>query len=156
MKKSAVAVIAGLIGAGTGTAAAYALLSQKKPEVKSDKFKIYYNTLNQWIKVKNQGKNLGEYLIENNYKRIAIYGMGELGNRLCEELKQSDVEIVYGIDQSAQFAYSDLTVYSLEDELPEVDAVVVTAVFAFDEIRESIEGKVNGEIISLEDIVFEV
>ena len=37
-----------------------------------------------------------------------------------------------------------------------IDAIVVTPVFAFDEIVDSLKEKVDCDIVSLEDVVFEM
>lgn len=123
---------------------------------KVDKFKGYYNLVNQWLVLKNEGKKLDQYFINNGYKSIAIYGMGELGNRLYEELKDTEVEVKYAIDKNAESTYSELQVVGLDDEFEEVDVVIVTAIFAFDKIAEELEGKISCPIVSLEDVIFEL
>lgn len=155
MKKGTIAVLSAIFGAIAGGAATLAMPKQQK-EDKVFKFKSYYNMLNQWLMLKNEGKKLETYFIENGFKTVAIYGMGEMGNRLYEELKESSIEVKYAIDKDADSVYSDLEVKNLDDDLEKVDAVVVTAVFAFDQIVEQIEGKVGGTILSLEDIVYEI
>ena len=82
--------------------------------------------------------------------------MGELGNHLYEELKNSSIQVKYAIDKNVDSTFSDLEVCSLEDELEDVDVVVVTAVFAFDEIVDEISDRVNCPVISLEDVVYEL
>jgi len=44
----------------------------------------------------------------------------------------------------------------LDDELEPADVVIVTAIFAFDEISEELEGLFDCPIVSLEDVVYEV
>ena len=112
--------------------------------------------LNQWLLLKQEGKSLEKYFAENGYKTIAIYGMGEMGNRLYDELKNSSVvEIKYAIDKNAAGTYSELEVFDPDDEMTEVDAVIVTAIFAFDEIEDELSEKIQCPIISLEDVVYE-
>ena len=45
---------------------------------------------------------------------------------------------------------------SIDDDLEEVDAVVVTAITFFDEIEEKLSQKIDCPIISLEDILYEI
>lgn len=148
------------IAAGMGTAS---LITGKKmqklmeQEIKKvDKFKKYYNLLNQWLALKQQGKSLEMYFLENQYKTIIIYGMGEIGNRLYEELKNSRIEIKYAIDKNVIIEYDDLEIMELSNSMEQADVVVVTAIFAFDEIKKSIEDKFQCDIISLEDVIFEL
>ena len=123
---------------------------------KIDKFKNYYNMLNEWLCLRQKGISLDTYFKKNDYTSIAIYGMGEMGNRLYDELKESDIEIKYAIDKNAVNTYSELEVINPEEEFPEVDIIVVTATFAFDEIANAVKGKVVCPVISLEDVVYAV
>lgn len=158
MKKGLVALIGGSIGAVIGMMAAGKFSKDviEDKDKKVDKFKSYYNMLNQWLILSKEGKTLEKYFVDNGYKTIAIYGMGEMGNRLYDELKDSKVvEIKYAIDKNAAGTYSELDVIDVDDEMEEVDAVVVTAVFAFDEIEEELSAKVDCPVVSLEDVVYE-
>ncbi len=119
-----------------------------------DKFKSYYSVLTQWLALKQKNESLERYFINKRYKTIAIYGMGELGNRLYEELKTTGIIIEYGIDKN--FGFGDIKILNLDDELPKVDVIVVTAVFDFDKISNDLKDRVNCPIVSLEDIVYEI
>lgn len=157
MKKGTIAVLAGILGAAAG-AAGSGYLGNKQIQQKSgkvDKFKGYYNMLNQWLILKQEGKSLDEYFKKNNYKTVAIYGMGEMGNRLYDELKDSDIEVKYAVDQNAASTYSELEVVDKDDCFDDVDVMVVTATFAFDEIEEEISSKCSFPLVSLDDVVYE-
>lgn len=121
---------------------------------KVDKFNGYYNLLNRWLSLKQEGKSIDKYFIDNKIKKIAIYGMGEIGARLYYELKDSDIELSYAIDSNSLAAYSELEVYNLEDKLPDAELIVVTAIFDFDEIESKLSEITNIKIVSLEDIVY--
>lgn len=130
-------------------------ISQK--EEKINKFKGYYNLLNQWLVIKNTGKSLDEYFVKHNYRTIAIYGMGELGNRLYEELLACDKVIVkYAIDKDTTSIIPELPIYSIDEELKEVDVIVVTATFVFNEVEESLKNITTSPIISIEALVNEL
>ena len=45
---------------------------------------------------------------------------------------------------------------SPDDSLPEVDVIIVTAITFFDEIEELLIQKTDADIISMEDILYEV
>lgn len=158
-RKTGIAGIAGAFGIGI---AGIALTNKVKNEEiqknkkSKDKFKGYYNLLNQWLRLKQERKSLETFFAENQYKTIAIYGMGELGNRLYDELKDSNIQVEYAIDENTAGAYSEVKVITAEENLPEVDVIVVTAVFAYNEIEEKLSEKTHLPVISLEDIVYEV
>lgn len=158
MKKGLISLLSLVTGAAAGAVAAGTFqgktIEQKSQKV--DKFKSYYNMLNQWLILKQEGKSLEKYFLDNGYKTIAVYGMGEMGNRLYDELKGSSVEIKYAIDKNAASTFSELEVVDPEDDFAEVDAVIVSAIFAFDEVEELLQKKVDCPVISLEDVVYEV
>ncbi len=158
MKKGMVSVLSLVTGAAAGAAAIGRMrgktIEQKAKKV--DKFKSYYNMLNQWLILKQEGKTLEKYFTDNNYKTIAIYGMGEMGNRLYDELKGTGVEVKYAIDKNAASTYSELDVIDPEEEFENVDVVVVSAIFDFDAIEEIVSEKIDCPVVSLEDVVYEV
>lgn len=112
--------------------------------------------MNQWVKVKQEGKNLADYFVSNGYHRIAVYGMSYAGETLLDELKDTSITVEYGIDKNADSIYADVDIFSMDDDLDEVDAIVVTAITFFDEIKEKLSDKVECPIISLEDVLYEV
>lgn len=117
-----------------------------------------YMAFDQWLQIRQQGKTLVEYFTKNGYKTVAVYGMKELGERLCDELKGSDVTVSYAIDKNADSIYTDVDVdvVTPDEELEEVDVIVVTAITFFDEIEEMLCEKVDCPIVSLEDILYEM
>ena len=158
MKKGIVSFISGVAGvtAGAGVVAKVLGKSLSKTNNLSDKHLALFLMMNQWVKVKQEGKNLADYFETNDYKKIAIYGMSYAGETLLDELRDSEIEVAYGIDNRADSIYLDLDIVTMEDDLEEVDAVVVTAITFFEEIAEKLEKKIECQIISLEDILYEI
>ena len=122
----------------------------------SDKNFSMFTTMNQWVRVKHQEKNISNFLRKKGYNRIAVYGLGMIGDTLVTELKGTDVKIIYGIDRNSESIYNEFDVRSPESHLDEVDAIIVTPVYYFDEIYENLKHKVSCPIISLDDILFEM
>ena len=158
MKKGIVGVTMALAGAGMGAMATGKALEKKvdKWQQMSDKHLALFMMMNRWVKVKQEGKNLSEYFEKNSYKNIAVYGMSFAGETLMDELKDSGICVKYGIDKKAGRISKEIDMVTMEDDLPEVDAVVVTAITFFDEIAEGLENKLNCPILSLEYILYEV
>ncbi len=163
MKKRAVSILSLLAGGAAGSIVASAAVSKKmNKKVKTEtgyaqKHLKIMEVFNQWLSLKQEGKSLVSFFEDYEYKTVAVYGMSFLGERLVQELKDSGIEVVYAIDKNADNIYTDeLEVKDLSDDLPEVDVIVVTAVYFFDEIEEEMCDLVNYPIISLEDVVYGV
>ena len=158
MNKGVVGVFSAMAGAIAGVVGVSKVLGNKvnQKQQLSDKHLALFLMMNQWVKVKQEGKNLEAYFAEAGYHEIAVYGMSYAGETLVEELKNSKIVIKYGIDQNADKIYAEIDVISPDDELDEVDAIVVTSITFFDEIEKMLSEKVTCPIISLEDILYEV
>lgn len=128
----------------------------KSVNKKMNKFKQYYQLTNQWLLLKNMNKSIPEYFDLQGYQSIAIYGMGELGNRLYEELMNSKIEVKYAIDKYPENNFTELKFCELSDNMEEVDVIIVTPVFDYEEIEKNITSKVNYKVISLEDILWDM
>lgn len=158
MKKLFLAVSSMLVGmiAGAGIIKMSSSISIEKVKNMSNKHLSLFLMMNEWVKIKQNGKSLPDYFKRNNYNRIAIYGMSYAGETLLNELSGSEIEVVYGIDKNAEMIDKDLKIITVENPLEEVDAIVVTAITFFDEIEEELSKKIECPIISLEDILYEI
>lgn len=158
MKKSILSVLSALTGAAVGAGVVGKASKDRLEVVRSyrDKHLVLFLMMNEWVRVKQEGKNLASYFEKNGFQRIAIYGMSYAGETLVNELKGTSVTVAYGIDKNASEMYSGMQIVSVEDDLEEVDAVVVTAITFFEEIEEKLSEKVDCPVISLEDILCEV
>lgn len=155
MKKSFICILSSLVGGIVGSIITKNSCEKKvvEKDKKVDKFKSYYNVLLEWLQIRQQGNSLEEYFVKHGYKSIAIYGMGEMGLRLLDELQNSNIEIKYTIDKNAFSVYSEVELKEPDEILEPVDVIIVTSIFAFDEIKNSLSDRVTYPIISLEEVV---
>lgn len=127
-----------------------------KSQNTSDKHLALFLLMNQWVKIRQENKNIASYLEQKGYRTIAIYGMSYAGERLYNELRDSTVEIKYVIDNAVVRCNVMCNVVTSQDQLEYVDAIIVTPIFYFDDIYEKLSKKINCPIISLEDILYEM
>lgn len=158
MNKGVVGALSLLVGAAGGALCAGKVIGESVSEKQqmSDKHLALFLMMNQWVKVKQEGKNLASYFEKEGYKEIAVYGMSYAGETLVDELSETNVKIKYAIDKNADNLYADVDVVSPDEDLETVDAVVVTPITFFDEIEAKLSEKMDCPIISLEDILYEV
>ena len=124
-------------------------------EEKQSFFHWGFQIFDKWLQIKNGGRSLTEYFEDNAIRRVAVYGLGAIGNRLIEELRQEDIEVVCGIDRkAAEIRIEELDVKTLEEDIPEIDAVIVTPIF-FYEIQKEIYRKMGRDVhvVYIEDVI---
>lgn len=156
MKKSVVGVLSAVAG---GVAGGLTVGVKSNKEVEkwrrfSNKHLEMIKLYDQWLATKQEGKSVADYLKSEGIKTVAIYGMSFIGQRLYEELRDTGIEVKYGIDKNWNKIYADIDMVSTEDNLEEVDAIIVTAFYFFNEIEDSLLKKTDSSILSIEDIVY--
>ena len=161
MKKSMISVLSAGVGAAGGIFGGMALAKKKNKEEQkwkelAEKHLALMLLFNQWMMTKQEGKNIEDFLDKQKVKSIAIYGMSYVGERLLDELKDSQIEVKYAIDRNVNGIFADVDVFSPDEALPEVDAIIVTPIFYFDEIEAMLEEKTKAQILSIEDILYDL
>lgn len=112
--------------------------------------------LSRWMTLREEGKSISSFLHKNNYRKVAIYGLGYMGRHLVSELiKDNDIKISYIIDKAVDAVTVECPTYQLSNKLPSVDIIIVTLTGQYDEIRQDIRKFVLYPTISLEHIIFE-
>ncbi len=150
------AAVAGAVG-GIG------YLGKTQTELVDRKYKRskeYYDVTYQWVLNKQNQKTPDNFFRDEDIKSIAIYGMGSLGELFYNELKDRDiVEVKYFIDQMADlysYGLDNIPVRDCESMMQEgtVDAVIVTPVHIFDDIKNNLQEQgYHGKIFSLRDVM---
>lgn len=113
-----------------------------------------YKTLyNQWLGLHQAGIYVSDYLKKWKIKRIAIYGYAEFGTHLVNELKNTEIDIAYLIDQKERFPYSGIKTVKPDEFEGDVDLVIVTSFIHYREIKEYFDKRDISPIVSLEDLL---
>lgn len=126
----------------------------KMSNISSKHWKLYEIAI-RWIRSQ---ENIERYIVQNEYKRVCIYGMSHLGDCLTDALRKVGIEVVYGIDKNADKLYNQyIPIYKLSDNLPTADLIIVTTIMHFEEIKSELEKKFEKEIsiVSLEEVLAE-
>ena len=132
----------------------YSSRETKKAKDLANKHLELFKLSIRWIK---NPRKIVQYIDECGFKKIGIYGMSYFGDCLQEILRESNFEVVYGVDRNARQLYNPyIPIYSMNDDLPIVDMIIVTTIVSFPEIKQGLEEKVgrNVPIVSLENILY--
>lgn len=124
-----------------------------KKNMESAKFHGYYNTLISWMELLQNGKTIAGFFSEND--TVAVYGMGKIGELICQELQKHNVKLLFGIDgnSSGINKKTGLKVYSANAEkLPEVDFIVISITYLSDKIIPKLEKISSAKIITIDEL----
>lgn len=92
----------------------------------------------------------------HQYKKIILYGYGVLGKVVYREMRASTVRIIAIMDSFPEKVTGipeDMPLLSPNDKLPEYDAIIVTAVAAFDVIKKNLTAKGYKNIVNILELV---
>lgn len=127
----------------------------KQNVMQKKKFESFYNLTERWITIYEEGKSLESILVERNIKTIAVYGIGKLGKHVVTQLRGSKVKVVYAIDRAVKGYWQDVEVMPLQGHIPDVDAIIVTAINDMDAIERKLKKYTNCAVVSLEELLYE-
>lgn len=120
-----------------------------------DKILHYLHLLDYWMTLRENGVSVGDGILSSGYRKVALYGYGISGKHLYSELRESEVEVQYIIDQQGDKIHADVPVYLPEEMWPEVDAVIVAATYHYSEVYRFLKERGVKKIISLETLLHE-
>lgn len=130
---------------------------KKKVQGKNgEKDKKARQLFDNWLVLAERGIGIEEYFHKKDIHKVAVYGYADIGNHLVVQLEDTDIEVRYIIDRRPCSPTGGIEWYRPTDRLPAVDAVIITPVWEYDQIKEALQCEISGQIISIEDIVYEL
>ncbi len=119
---------------------------------------IRFRLYDKWLRNFREGKTIESFFRDNYYWNVAIYGMGLIGMQVFDELKDSGIQVCYGIDKNTKDRFVEgldiITPDCLRKRSQEADVIVITPVQYFYEIEKMLLGLTKDtEIVSIEQIV---
>lgn len=121
-----------------------------------EKQQALQKTVQRWLCNQLEHKPMETALLEKGIHAIAIYGMGYLGCCLYDELEEGRIAIEYVMDRRIADYDEIIKIADLEDleeELPEVDAVVVTVLGSTEQLVEDIRAKCGDTVVTLQELL---
>lgn len=119
----------------------------------NDKNLINYNLATKLLYELQNGGEIAKRVKQNGFTSVAVYGMGPIGRFVVKELLRNGIAVTYAVDQNAELIYADVPVYNTEGILPQVDVMVVTAVYYYEQIKNTLKNKVKCPVVSLYDFL---
>lgn len=113
---------------------------------------------NQIIRANSRGKTISGNIEELGIRTVAIYGMGEIGERMMEDiLLNSSVKLLYGIDVKASELYMAVPVYTLDQAagMEKPDLILLTVGGGSDSLKKEIREKMSCEVMTIGELLCE-
>lgn len=122
----------------------------------ADKYQINMNIMDNWLKLKENCICLKDYFIKHKQLNILVYGYGILSKHLLAELAGTEVKISGIVDKQGEKIIADYPVYYPSKDIPQVDLIVVTTPFYYEEIVFEFKKLNIYNVISLSQIMDEL
>lgn len=154
MKKGGVALLTGGVSFGFGLFLGGKMLVGMINDYKRRMERNLSNMmlLNDWVEFIYSGNSIDKFFHDHKYSKIMIYGYGYIGTRLMQALGGTDIEVTAVMDKSVS-SDKDKMLIGIDREVPDVDCIVVTPVFHFDEINGMLKKKTNIPVIPIDKIL---
>lgn len=109
-----------------------------------------------WSLLAQRGINIGTFLLQNGYKEIAIYGMGNFGQKLYDELVDAGISIPYVIDKNPGYLGEVVPVKQPKETMEDIEMLIVTVANEEDEIADRYRKNARCLVKTLSEILKEV
>lgn len=120
-------------------------------KMKMDRNACNVGVYDKWLHFLYTGGKVETYFQGHGYGKIMIYGNGYIGKRLLEALLQTNVKVAAVMDKNTSGGSG--LVIGTGDNIPEVDCIVITPVFFYDEIYSMLREKTDIPIVSINDVI---
>lgn len=138
----------------------YKSRNKKNEEIKclADKYLEMFLVMDRWIKNKQNRKKISDYLKERGFQSVIIYGVGYIGKRLYDELIDEEFEIKYLVDKNKirSTYFENREIKQIDEDMDSADAVIVTAIYYFDEIEDNLKQRFGCPILSFADLIYKM
>lgn len=108
---------------------------------------------NNWLHFIYTGGSFEEYFQNQGYKNIMIYGNGYIGKRFLEALSKTEIEVAAIMDKQIDPSEANEEMIGIESDIPNVDCIVVTPVYYYQEIYDMLRNKTDIPIVSIQDVL---
>ncbi len=136
---------------GAGICKYFGDKASREKEALIERNNLLVETLDRWMTLRDNGIAIEQYLKKINCKKVAIYGLGVIGNHLYEELRRTELEIV-GIDRADIYNNYQMPIYKPDDCFEDVDLIIVTPL-GYEAVCQKLREKYKGQIVSFQQLL---
>lgn len=132
------------------------VLLKMKNEDKYNQEVMVSNLFYEIIMILSNNCMVSELKQQKLKRRIALYGIGRVGEVLIKLCTMLEMDIVYVIDKKDIDIWNELKVFHPGDELPDVDVIIISSVAYTDEMCKSLSERRIDTYITASDFLTEI
>lgn len=117
-----------------------------------DRLKTVADIYDRWLAANRGTDSVAQALKCAGYHVVAIYGMGKMGMCLYHEIGM-EIEVKCFIDRNAKYLKAGIPVYTLEDDIPQVDLVIIALVDRGNKILADVSSKLHIPVKGIEKVL---
>lgn len=137
------------------------IIERKQEEINSsrkdrDRYKLKWEVMYRWRRLSDKGVKISEYFNRNRISKLVIYGCGEIGELLINELYNDEtIQIAHIIDKNKRgFNYKDIPIFSML-QTEDIDAIVVTPVLIKEQVEKYLNLQNAIKLITIDELIEE-
>jgi len=113
----------------------------------------YQDVMKKWNLLLERNRDFKDFFKQHNYKRIGIYGMGNLGCKLYDELVTVAVDVVYVVDQNPEGLMEWVEVKRPDEELKDIDVLVITVINEEMKLIHYYKNKLIADVVGISEVI---
>ncbi len=117
------------------------------------RYRSYWKTFDNWMRLRDKDISISKYFEDRKINQVAIYGIGMFYYHLQAELIKSGIKILFGVDKKGDSIEESFPIYTIHDELPQNEWVVVTVTYGQMNVVEELKRKGIKKILLLTEII---
>lgn len=117
---------------------------------------VINDMFDRWLYAVTHGQKTEDYFNDHNYNRVAIYGMHRVGGRLYGILKNTEIDVRFGVDKNADRFVYDVPLIKpdeIGDRVNDVDVIVATMANGYEAVRDLLYKKGFKAVVSIDDVI---
>lgn len=119
-----------------------------------NRYRYMLRVYDMWVDTEQKNLSMEDYLLKKNEKTIVIYGVDIMGIRIYAGLRNSKIDVKYGIQNKSEGIPVGLEIVNDMDGLDlNGAAVIVTDYFDYYDIEKKLKAHNSGNVYSLDEIL---
>lgn len=115
----------------------------------------YQKIINKWEQLSEHSWDIKTYFTNKGIKKLAIYGMGNLGCKLYDAINSPEIQVVYVVDRESRYLSEVVCIKKTTEELSGIDMLVITVSDEEAELVNYYKDRLDVPVVGISEIVYD-